>query len=159
MDTLTANELIAGAPGIVRLGDTEYLAAPATDKTFIAARNYIKSKLKTPLEAVAAVVQNLPPAIRAEALKAAVAQQSGGAEITAEAATEVMMSLDGCRFLAWLHMRPPANPELTREKLESLITEDNYLDVFSMLDEATGVTKLAARKGGGQEGNPPGRPG
>ena len=143
MDTPTADDAAAGAPGVVLLGGKEYLCAPASAKTFVAARNYIRSKLKTPLAAVAEAFKDLPPSLRAEAIKAAVAQQAGGSEITDEAATDVMVSVAGCRFMAWLHMRPPLNPDLKRETLDSLITEDNYLDVLKQLDDATGVSQLA----------------
>lgn len=149
MDQATANEHAGGGPGVVTLDGVSYFAAPATEKTFFAVRSYVKSQLKTPLAAVAAVFKDLPPAMRAEAIKEAVAQQPGGSEVTAEASTEILVSLSGCRFLAWLHMKPPLNPDLTRAKLDALITEDNYLDVFLQLDEATGVTKLAEEANSG----------
>jgi hypothetical protein len=138
-----ANELAAGAPGVLPLGGTDYLVAPATDKTGILVRNWVKGRLKTPVQAVAEAVKHLPPAVRAEAMRAAVAQQAGGSEVTEEAAREILLSLDGCRFLAWTHLKPPTNPGLTREQLDALITEDNYLDVFADLDRATGMGDLA----------------
>lgn len=147
MDSQTANDLAAGAPGVITLGGVEYLVAPATDKTGILVRNYVKSKLKTPIQAIADAVQGLPAALRAEVLKAAVSQQAGGSEVTEEAARDILLSVDGCRFLAWVHLKPPTNPELTREKLNALITEENYLDVFPELDKATGMSQLAKQAG------------
>ena len=157
MDSKTADEMAAGGPGIVTLGGTDYLCAPVDDKKFFAMRAYVKSKLKTPVQAVAEAVKDLPPALRAEALKAAVAQQAGGSEVTEEAAHDIILSRDGCRFIAWLHMQPPLNPDLTREKLNELITDDTYLDVFGQLDDATGLSKLV--KAEGERGNRSGRRG
>ena len=151
MDSQTANDLAAGAPGVLTLGGTDYLVAPATDKTGILVRNYVKSKLKTPIQAIADAVQGLPAALRAEVLRAAVAQQAGGSEVTEEGSREILLSVDGCRFLAWVHLKPPTNPELTRKQLDALVTEDNYLDVFPELDRATGMSQLA--KQANAEGN------
>lgn len=143
MDSATANDLAAGAPGVLTLGGTEYLVAPATDKTGILVRNYIKQKLRTPIQAVADSIKDLPAKLRAEVLKAAVAQQAGGSEVTEEAARDILLSVDGCRFLAWVHLKPPTNPGLDRKQLDTLITDDNYLDVFPELDRATGMIALA----------------
>lgn len=165
MDSQTANEQAAGAPGVVRLGDADYLCAPATDASLVAAYNFVRERLKSRRQTVANLWATLPPEqakaiaalpaeLRGEAVKSIVA-----AEVERDReqdAADVILSLDGCRFIAWLHLKPPLNPDLTRERLHTLITEDNYADVFLDLDRATGVTALIQRKAGDQ-GNPSGR--
>ena len=167
MDSKTADEMAAGGPGIVTLGGTDYLCAPVTDAKLVAVRQWTKKRrAKSPqqmmLEALAALpadkakaIAALPPALRDSALKAIFPEMPPDA-LTEEEAQEAIVSVEGCRFVAWLHLQPPMNPGLKREALDALITEDNFLDVYLQLNEATGLNKLAA---GRDSGNPSGRPG
>lgn len=167
MDSQTADEQAAGAPGVVTLGGVDYLCAPVTDAKLVAVRQWTKKRrAKSPqqmmLETLAELpaekakaIAALPPALRADALKAIFPEMPPDA-LTEEEAQEAIVSVEGCRFVAWLHLQPPSNPGLKREKLDSLITEDNFLDVYLQLNEATGLAKLAE---GRSSGNPSGRPG
>lgn len=165
MDQRTADDQAAGAPGIVTLEGREYLVSPVTDATLVAVRNWARTQnRKSPqqlmLEALARLppdqakaIAALPPVLRADAFKAIFPEMAPD-ELTEEEAQGLVVSLAGCRFIAWLHCKPPLNPDLSREKLEALITEDNYLDVFMQLNEATGLSKMA-RGAAGKSSGPP----
>ena len=154
MDTPTADDQAAGAPGVVLLGGKEYLASPVTDASLVAVRNWAKAQnRKTPQQLMLESLAKLPPdqakaiaalpaALRADAFKT-IFPALPPDQLTAEEAQSVIVSLAGCRFIAWMHLKPPLNPGLAREALDALITEDNYLDVFSQLNDATGLSELA----------------
>lgn len=141
----TPSENVVGAPGVITLGGKDYAVAAATDRTLLLVRRWVQSRLRSPIAAVAAELDSLPPAHRTAALQAAASVQASGSIVTDEAAMEHLMSVDGVRWLAWQHMMPPVNPDLTRAALDALVTEDNLLDTFLALDAATGMSELVER--------------
>ncbi len=152
MDKATQDELAAGAAGTIELGGRTYLVSPPDDGDLMALRRYLRRRAQSPLQALLADpgFQQLGPRDRKAAVQAATAAQvKGGADLGKAAATDALLSPEGCRFLAWLSLRKK-HPEVTLEALAGLITEANFESVFVRLDEATGMRDL---------GNSAGRPG
>src|SRR5438105_5032681 len=106
MTSADKNELAAGAPGTVEIGGRVYLVSQPTDAMFLTVKGYVKQRVKTPLQAVAEDLKNLPPSLQVEALRAAAVVQAGGSALTAEAMQDVLLTPDGAAFLAWVHIRP-----------------------------------------------------
>lgn len=134
-------ELAHGGAVPVTLGEKTFLLSPPKLKDGDTVRNFIIKKLPSPLAAAAADLANIDPKYHEAVLKAAAAVQSGGATITSEAATKVLTSAEGCRFLFWLCARPN-HPDLTTAALAELITDDNAVEVFREVDDATGMSRV-----------------
>jgi len=148
------NEAAAGAPGTITLGGQTYLVSPATVATFLTVRKHLmklaqqrQAEAVSPLAAIKKDLEGLSPADRAVAIQAAVAMaKPQSVEVTEDLCAEFLFSAEGCRFVAWLHLRQN-HPELTQQRLAELIDEDNAADVYLQLDEATGMGRLGNRAG------------
>lgn len=134
-------ELAHGGAVPVTLGERTYLLSSPTLRDMDTVRNWILSRLPSPLAAVAADLKNIDPKYHDAVLKAAAAVQPGGAALTAEAASKVLMTPDGCRFVFWLVARKN-HPDLKTDDLKDLITEDNAAAVYRDVDDATGMNRL-----------------
>ncbi len=127
------------APGAVEIGGKTYLVVPPTPAMELMIRSEFKrmcaARMKTPLQSIAADLQQLPPAYAKMAIDAAVAQQSsnaGNVEPSDEMIVEQIFTREGTAFRFWAQARS-IQPELTLEEACQLITAENFADVLARL--------------------------
>lgn len=134
---------LVAAPGTIELDGTTYLVSSPTDSDIFMLMQYVTkiakksykpvSEAALMLKGLTDISQTARDEIMLTAYKAGNSQ-----EIPAERINEVMMSPVGCRFFAFILLKKN-QPELKLEDLTKLITEDNWIEIFSELDEASGL--------------------
>lgn len=146
MEKEQANEIATGAPGTVSLNGETYLVSQPTVATFMTVRQWIRKRLKSPLEAVAPHIKHLPPELQAEVIKHAVSRQESGSELTDDRLQAEISTPEGTAFLLWLLARPH-HPETTPKTFLPHLTEDN---VFGILADLLTATRLEDLEGNGR---------
>jgi hypothetical protein len=138
--------LVLGLPGRLSLGGREF-AVPAptpTDaaRTYEAMRELATRSCVSPLAYVNAARDGMDPAVLAEAVRAAVAMGSGGGvEPTREAVLRQYDTLEGVRWRVWYSLRR-ADATVTREWVESHVTDENRYELIDALDIALGYRSI-----------------
>jgi hypothetical protein len=105
MDFQQATEAATGAPGVVRVGDAEWLVDQPTPADFLALRAWVRARLKSPIAALAEKIRLLPPELQVAALHAAVELDASGSEVTADGIQQVLATPEGCAWWLWMLAR------------------------------------------------------
>lgn len=138
-----SNRAALAAPGSIMLGGATYLLSPLLPADYAMLREHCRElaliDVQTPLAGIMADFEKMPPAMQALAMREAVAQAAGAKkpEPTNEAIAANSGTLAGVRFTFWLSARK-LHPELTREKVAELVTDDNRFDVMGKQLEVEG---------------------
>jgi hypothetical protein len=152
MDINKANEAVSGGPGVLELGGTTYLVGQPDDRTFRTLLAHLRSKIKTPLTAVAEELAAMPPEMRALVQSGAISEAvkikaGGGVELTQSYVQEELMKPAGAAFLAWLLIRKE-QPDAKLAEIEPHVTDDNVVEVLAKLMTASGLEAVIAGKVG-----------
>lgn len=152
MDQTTANELVAGGQGTLKLGERLFFVSAPSDADMATLtgelRRRAKSKAVNPLAAVAEEYESLPPALREAAVKAAVAQgKKEHVEPTTDQIAAQIYDPESLRFWVWWLARKH-DATLTLESFTPLITDANVLEVLMLLGEATKVNRIGPNSNG-----------
>jgi hypothetical protein len=151
-----ANANSTNAPGTVKIGERILLVSDLTPGQYMTlyneCRRQVLAELQTPLQSVMADIRKLPPEFQEVAIRAAVAQQSGGgSEPTREAIAARMNHPEGVRFHVWLMARGN-HPGLTLEEI--VLDQANVEQVQTDLWRATHRDELLELQG--RPGDPKG---
>lgn len=142
MNQLEANEAVAGGKGTLVLEGTTYLVDPLTDRHFATLTNFIRKRMKSPLESIADSLKGLPPELAKEAIREATKMQaSGGAEMTKAYLVEQLSNPKVLGFLTWLLVKS-SHPTVTHDDLTILIEKEGVDRVLVELYEAAQLDKL-----------------
>lgn len=152
MDQQQANDAATGAPGTVVVGEKIYLVSQPTDADFVTLRKHLRElfgrSAKSPLKAIMDDLKMLPLHLQAEAIKAAVQQQSGGgSEPTADAMQSILYTPEGCCFWLWLLARKN-DRALDIQTVRASITEENVDDILAQIMRATASEDVAGKADG-----------
>jgi hypothetical protein len=146
VDLNTANDLVTGAPGTITLGGRLFLVGQPTTQDFVALRRHLHSlavkKAKPPLAAIAEELSKLPAHLQSEAIKAAVAQQASGPQVTNEAITEQLYTPEGCAFWTWLLIYKN-HKDVRFEEVKAWVSEENVNEVLASLLKASSLEAIA----------------
>lgn len=100
----------------------------------------------SPILAVNAVAKELPPAVFAAAMEAAVSKAAGGgAEPTPDAVNRQYGTLEGIRFQLWYFAKKGGSP-VTLKEIEDLVGEEDRYEVDDALYRATQLGDLPGPK-------------
>ncbi len=141
----------AGAPGSITLGGKTFLVAAATDEVMMIVLRYLRKHVPSPLDMYDRVASHPVFAKLPEATQQSLAEEAarkainGNGDVPPEVYTDLLMQAPGCRFLAWVLLRD-AQPNLTLEQLDPLITEDTAPVVFLQLQRESGMEALGKRQ-------------
>lgn len=145
MDTSAQNEAIVSAPGTINLGDTTYLIAKPTESDTFAVFQYARKQAAKHYNPIREAMEAIKDLDCTEAQRTAILLQAhrvqASREVPSEVISDFLMSARGAAFFFWILARKN-HAELTLEKAEKLITEDNATSVFAELDEASGVRMI-----------------
>lgn len=142
MNQLEANESVAGGKGTLVLEGVTYLVDPLTDRHFATLTNFIRKRMKSPLESIMESLKGFPPELAKEAVREATKMQaSGGAEMTKAYLAEQLSNSKVLGFLTWLLVRSN-HPEVSNENLTTMIEKVGVDKVLVDLYEAAQLDKL-----------------
>ena len=142
MDSVELNEAVAGGKGTLILGGETYLVDPLTDRHFGTFSGYIRKRMKSPLESIAASLKGLPLELQKAAVSEATRlQASGGMELTRQHLTDQLSESEPLGFLVWLLVRE-THPDTTPKKLAVLVEAAGPESVLADLYSAAGLEKL-----------------
>lgn len=135
------NRLVA-VPGVMELGGRDYLVSPPSDGDIFMLMQYVTKVAKkaySPVKEAVEMCKGLDISKEAKDTIILEAYRSGNSkEVPAERINEVMMSPIGCRFFAFLLCKKEQS-EIKMDHFKEIITEDNWVEVFSQLDTASGM--------------------
>lgn len=154
MDVQKMNEEAVGAPGTIEIGGKTYLASQLSKPDFITLNKHLraihKKRTLSPLQALAAKISELPPAMQERAIKHAMDAEgrSGGRAAEPETAdiAPIIYEPEGAAACAWLSIRK-LQPHVTLEELAQHITPDTVDDVLATLMTATGLEAMKGKDG------------
>lgn len=137
------NSSAAGGPGWLMLADRMIVVRHPTPADWYAFRDYCKSlareEAQTPIKAIADDVKDLPPDLRAEIIREAVAQSKGkgAVEPTEEAVKAKADSYEAITwFLAWLAKE--SQPDVTVEFVRLKVNRDELFEFQASMAVAMG---------------------
>lgn len=132
-------------PRFIRVGGDTYRLAPRLEGAdLVAVRNHITTRSPSPLTAVAEDpgFKLLPPDLQTVACNRAVdLAAGGGASVTPEGATRILMRPEGVAFVIWLLTRRN-HPGLRWESIRPHVNDDNCELLFA---EVSGLVDLDAQ--------------
>jgi len=99
-------------------------------------------KAKPPLAAIVEELSKLPAHLQSEAIKAAVAQQSSGPQVTNEAVAEQLYTPEGCAFWTWLLILKN-HKDVKFEDVKAWVSEENLNEVLASLLKASSMEAIA----------------
>lgn len=146
MDTKTKQEAIAGAPGVIRLGDRDYAVKPASLADLVAMRKRIKAKVPGPDEAFGQLVRSPIWEHLSTEDKGRLAKEAADKKIRGESALseetifELLSELDHCRAFALMLLRPLNAGCKIEAVIEQQITAENAAHVaYQLLEQSGGL--------------------
>ena len=140
-----SDEALISAPGTITLGGKTYLVAKPSERDVFAIFHQARKEAKkayNPFREVNEALDGLEVPIESRTallLQAHRVKISG--EVPGDAATEWLTSPPGAAFYAWVLLRKQ-HPEVSLEAVRQTITDENCLDVFMELDEASGADMI-----------------
>jgi hypothetical protein len=149
MDRGELQDAAAGAGGFVTLGGQDYEVSPPTDADARTIARFLRKQAKSPTQRLRDDPDFglLDPDEQRAALKQAAKRKfDADAPLDPHSAMDALLSLEGCRFMAFVVLRRK-NRGLTRERVAELVTEENYEEVFDALDGQTGMGPLGDSDG------------
>lgn len=151
MDFQQATEAATGAPGVVRVGDQEWLVDQPTSADFLALRAFVRARLKSPLSALVEKIRELPPELQAAAVKAAVELEASGSEVTAD---RVQMELSDPFVLGWWvwMLARKQQPGCVPEDFRTHLNGDNTHAILADLYHATRMESIDPNSPRGRRG-------
>lgn len=150
MDALDA---LGADPGTMRIGGRVFVVAPPTPGDMMRVAKRMRDMARAavcvpPLVSVAALRDQLPPDVFAQAVREAVALgAAGGAEPELAAVREQYAELAGVRWQVWYFLAK-TDPAVTPESVAGWVTEDTLFAVTDALNAALGL-------GGEKKASPP----
>ena len=155
-------QTVTGAPGTIMLGGKPYLVAPPVPEDMGTIGAYLKQHAKSPVAALRddPDFAYLPEDVQQERLRDAARRKfSDSQPFDPVSALEVLTSLEGTRFIAWVLLRK-LEKAITYDQIVELVTRDNFERVSVELDIASGMAALGNAAGppgsqvtGGPSGN------
>lgn len=133
----------ASGPGTIELGGKTYLVSKPTDSDIASIGDYVRKQAKkiyNPVKSLLEDLKDLPKDLQEVALKEAIRLKNDG-EPPEQLLVDIMTSPLGARFLAYMLIRKN-HPEVTLKDFETLITDDNCMEVYVDLDHASGMDKV-----------------
>ena len=136
------NAALASGPGTVTIGERTILVDKITSATVFSVYEWGSKrarKLYNPFREVTEALNGLPidASDRTRLLQQAGTVKVSG-DLPGDLITECVRSVEGVAFQLFLFSRTH-HPELTCEECGRLVTEENRIDVYVQIDEATGA--------------------
>lgn len=139
------SEGLVSAPGTIQLGGKLYLCAKPTERDVFSVFFYAKKEAKKLFNPFREVIDSLSDLPVTEDQKKELLLQAGrvksSGEVPYDAISNYLTSPSGAAFYAYVLLRKE-QPEVKLEELRKLITEENVLDIFADLDEASGANLI-----------------
>jgi hypothetical protein len=147
VDFEKASEAATGAGGVVRVGDMTLVVRQPAPADLLCLRSWVRARLKTPLQALAETLKDLPADMQEAAVRQAVALQASGSEATYDRTQEELATPEGCAWWLW-HLSKDQHQGLTPETVRALVTPENVYAVLSDLLTASRMRDVAPNSTG-----------
>ena len=134
------------APGSIEIGGRTLLVSCPTEKDIFAVLQYARKQVKRSYNPIKEAQEALAgiPGVTAEQQTAILLQAwkvKAAGEIPEDAVNDYITGKDGCAFYGWILTRK-SHPEVTAEQWRAWVTDDNSIQVYADLDEASGVNLI-----------------
>jgi len=143
-------QLVSSAPGSITIKGKTFAIPEPTPTDLMRLRDkmreYALRDCTNPILAVNAIAKELAPELKAEALRVAIQQASGGgAEPSDDAIRRQFQSVEGIRFQFW-YLAKRGGSNITQKEVDDLIDEEIRYEVDDALFQATRLGELPGPK-------------